>query len=105
MNIWFDLSNTPHINMFLPIITELRRDHQVIITCRPLANTIEMLELVNLDYVVVGKHYGKNIFAKLYGFPIRVFQLYRFLSSVFVKLVVVINLFYIFNFNPITGGI
>lgn len=81
MNIWFDLSNTPHINMFLPIITELRRDHQVIITCRPLANTIEMLELVNLDYVVVGKHYGKNIFAKLYGFPIRVFQLFRFLSS------------------------
>lgn len=81
MKIWFDLSNSPHINLFLPIIRELEKEHEIIITCRPLANTVEMLDLVGLKYTVVGKHYGKKLLAKIYGYPIRVLQLFRFLKS------------------------
>ncbi len=81
MKIWFDLSNSPHINLFHPIIDELKSRHEIIITCRPLANTVEMLDLVGLEYTVVGKHYGKKLLAKVYGYPIRVFQLFRFLKE------------------------
>jgi uncharacterized protein len=81
MKIWFDLSNSPHINLFEKLINELKVDHQVIITCSPLANTIDLLRLYNLDFTVIGKHYGGKFIAKIFGFPIRVFQLYKFLKK------------------------
>ena len=67
MNVWFDLHNSPHINMFRRLIGELQGEHEVIITARPLANTIDLLELHRLNYEVVGKHYGANIARKLAG--------------------------------------
>jgi len=63
------------------MIRELRGEHNVIITCRPLANTIELLDLAGFDYTVVGTHYGASKIKKLAGFPIRVWLLYRFLRS------------------------
>ena len=81
MRIWFDLSNSPHINMFAALIRDLEREHVVIITCRPLANTIDLLELHGFSYKVVGVHYGGKLTAKLLGFPIRVLQLWRYLRS------------------------
>ena len=77
MKIWFEITNSPHINLFANIIRDLQKEHEVIITCRPLANTIELLELQNFKFDVVGTHYGKNIVKKLFGFPIRVMQLVR----------------------------
>ena len=79
MKIWFDLSNSPHINMFAALIRELQADHEVVITCRPLANTVDLLELHRLSYTVVGRHYGKALIAKILGFPVRVWELLRFL--------------------------
>ena len=58
MKLWFDLSNSPHINMFAALIRDLQREHEVAITCRPLANTIDLLDLHRFDYTVVGVHYG-----------------------------------------------
>ena len=50
MRIWFDLSNSPHINMFYDLIRELEADgHTVIITSRPLANTVELLDQRGLN--------------------------------------------------------
>jgi predicted glycosyltransferase len=80
MKIWFDLSNSPHINMFASLIRDLEREHEVIITCRPLANTVALLELHGLPHVVVGAHYGAKLRAKLLGFPVRVAQLVKFLA-------------------------
>ncbi|MGA0609823.1 DUF354 domain-containing protein [Caldimonas sp. KR1-144] len=80
MKIWFDLSNSPHINMFAAMIRELQREHEVVITCRPLANTVDLLELHKLPYTVVGEHYGKKLSAKVFGYPVRVWQLRRFLK-------------------------
>lgn len=81
MKIWFDLSNSPHINMFRAMIRELQRQHEVIMTCRPLANTIELLEMHGLEHTVVGTHYGRSLSKKICGFPVRVFQLKRFLED------------------------
>lgn len=81
MKIWFDLSNSPHINMFAAMIRELMQQHDVIITCRPLANTIDLLELHKLPYTVVGRHYGKKFSAKVLGYPVRVMELRSFLAS------------------------
>lgn len=79
MKIWFDLSNSPHINMFAAMIRELQVDHQVVITCRPLANTVDLLDLHRLPYTVVGRHYGKRLAAKAFGYPVRIAELVRFL--------------------------
>ena len=76
MTIWFDLSNSPHINIFLRLIRELESKHKIIITTRPLANTIDLLDLHNLEYQIVGKVYGRKKVKKIFGFFIRAFQLY-----------------------------
>ncbi|RFP12382.1 DUF354 domain-containing protein [Duganella sp. BJB488] len=81
MRIWFELTNSPHINMFAAMIRDLEREHEVIITCRPLANTIDLLDLHGFRYTVVGQHYGGKLSAKLFGFPVRVWQLCRFLAG------------------------
>lgn len=82
MRIWFDISNSPHVNMFYHLIKELEQEgHEVLITSRPLANTIELLDQKGLIHTCIGSHYGKNLFKKLLGYPIRVFQLYRFLKN------------------------
>jgi hypothetical protein len=66
--------------MFYDLIRDLEAEgHEVIITSRPLANTIALLEQKVLEHTVVGQHYGKNIFKKLFGYPIRVIQLVRYL--------------------------
>ena len=63
MKIWFDLSNAPHVNMFEHLIKELESEgNKVVITCRPLSNTIDLLNLKEFNYTLVGVHYGKNIF-------------------------------------------
>lgn len=82
MKIWFDLSNSPHINMFYDMIRELESEgHTVIITARPLGNTVDLLNQKKLDHTVVGEHYGKNIIKKIVGYPIRVILLKKYLSE------------------------
>lgn len=82
MKIWFDLSNSPHINLFHDMIRDLEHaGHEIIITCRPLANTIDLLEQKGMKYTVVGEHYGKKFHRKLFGYPIRVMQLRKFLKK------------------------
>ena len=99
MKIWFDLSNSPHINLFAEMIRDLEKDHEVIITCRPLANTIDLLELQGFNYTVVGKHYGAKLIHKLFGYPIRVGQLRSFLRDKNVDVAVSQSSFH----SPITA--
>jgi len=79
VRIWFDLSNSPHINIFKSLIRELEQDHEVLITTRPLANTIELLELHGFKFEVIGRHYGASKWRKALGYPVRIGQLYRYL--------------------------
>ena len=79
MKIWIDLTNSPHVNFFADMVRELQEDHEILLTCRPLANTIDLLEMKRFEYHVVGKHYGASKIKKAFGFPLRVFQLCCFL--------------------------
>ncbi len=82
MHIWFDISNSPHINMFHDLIKDLESEgHRVTITSRPLANTVQLLDQRGLKHTIVGEHYGKNFYKKMFGYPIRVMQLRRFLKT------------------------
>lgn len=79
--VWIDLTNSPHVNFFTGIIEELRREHEILLTCRSLANTIDLLQLKDFEYHVVGKHYGANKLKKSLGFMVRVQQLVSFLKG------------------------
>ncbi len=81
MRIWFDISNSPHVNFFGSMIRELQLEHEIIITCRPLANTIELLNLHGFPHQVVGIHYGRKLWRKVYGYPIRIVQLCSYLRD------------------------
>lgn len=63
------------------MIEQIRSDHEVLLTCRPLANTIDLLKLKGFEYHVIGSHYGANKVKKSLGFSIRVMQLYSFLKG------------------------
>jgi predicted glycosyltransferase len=80
MRIWLEISNSPHINLFAGIIGELARVHEIVVTARPLANTVQLLELHRIRHTVVGSHYGGRL-AKAYGYPVRVWQLRNFLRD------------------------
>ncbi len=83
MKIWFDLSNSPHINLFHDLILDLESEgHEIIITSRPLSNTIALLDKKKLKYTIIGKHYGKSLIKKIAGYPIRIFQLFKFLKKI-----------------------
>jgi uncharacterized protein len=89
MKIWFDLSNSPHINLFAAMIRELEGlGHQVVITCRPLANTVDLLDLHGFRYTIVGEHYGAKIWRKVFGYPIRIAQLRRHLAPMEIDVAV-----------------
>lgn len=81
MKIWIDLTNSPHVNFFAGMIKELRHNHEILLTCRPLANTIDLLEFHDFSFHVVGKHYGQNLTKKVSGFPVRIWQLWQFLKD------------------------
>ncbi len=81
MKIWFDLSNAPHINLFKDLLKDLEAEgNEIIVTCRPLSNTVSLLNLHQINHTIIGKHYGKNILKKTFGYPIRVQQLMKFIK-------------------------
>jgi hypothetical protein len=81
MKIWIDLTNSPHVNFFAGMINELGKKHEVVLTCRPLANTIELLDIHGLPCEIIGRHYGKSIVKKGVGFILRISQLFVFLRE------------------------
>lgn len=81
MKIWIDLTNSPHVNFFAGMIKELKKEHDILLTCRPLANTIDLLEIHGLSSHIVGKHYGANKIKKVFGFIVRIWQLFIFLRK------------------------
>lgn len=79
MRIWIDLTNSPHVNFFAEMIRDLkRRGHDVILTCRPLANTVDLLRSRGFEFHVVGRHYGASPIKKALGYPVRVLKLAAF---------------------------
>lgn len=89
MKVWFDLSNAPHINLFKDLLKDLESEgNEIIVTCRPLSNTIALLDLHKIKYTIIGKHYGKNFVKKILGYPVRVLQLQKFIKPLKVHIAI-----------------
>ena len=76
MKIWIDLSNSPHVLFFAPIIEELKkRDHKIFVTHRDFAQTSELCRIYKIDSKCIGKHGGQGALKKCLNITKRALQL------------------------------
>ena len=65
MRVWIDITNSPHVPFFRPLIGLLREDgHEVEVTARAFAQTEQLLELHGIDATIVGAHGGRSRLGK-----------------------------------------
>ncbi|HEY3028295.1 MAG TPA: DUF354 domain-containing protein [Pyrinomonadaceae bacterium] len=65
MRIWIDLANSPHVPFFRALLPELvERGHQVEVTARDFAQTVELAITAGMMPVVIGGHGGKRLSGK-----------------------------------------
>ena len=68
MRVWIDLTNSPHVLVMRPVIDRLRADgHDVRVTARDFAQTIELCELAGIEHTPIGRHRGRRLAAKASG--------------------------------------
>jgi predicted glycosyltransferase len=66
MKIWIDMTAPAHVLVFRPIIPRLReRGHDVEVTARDYAQTLELLELHGIEHTAFGSHGGASRLRKL----------------------------------------
>lgn len=65
MRIWIDLANSPQVPFFRALIPEFRRrGHEVTLTARDFAQTVEMARRAGLDADVIGGEAGGGLMGK-----------------------------------------
>jgi hypothetical protein len=65
MRIWVDMTASAHVLVFRPLIRLLRaRGHEVQVTAREYAQTLQLLELHGIDAEVIGRHGGRSRLGK-----------------------------------------
>ena len=68
MRVWVDLTNSPHVLVFRPLIRLLReRGHEVEVTAREYAQTLQLLELHGIEATPIGRHGGGSTLGKAVG--------------------------------------
>ncbi|MGI8558813.1 MAG: DUF354 domain-containing protein [Solirubrobacteraceae bacterium] len=68
MRIWVDLTNSPHVLVMRPIVDRLRLDgHEVSVTARDFAQTLELCDRLGVDHVAIGRHRGGALASKARG--------------------------------------
>jgi uncharacterized protein len=68
MRVWVDLTNSPHVLVFRPMIRLLReRGHEVEVTAREYAQTLQLLELHGIEATPIGRHGGRSALGKAVG--------------------------------------
>jgi predicted glycosyltransferase len=78
MRIWIDLTAPAHPVVFRPLLTRLKaRGHEVLVTARDYAQTLELCRLHGLDVTVVGTHGGASMVGKAGRLASRTTSLYR----------------------------
>jgi predicted glycosyltransferase len=59
VRVWIDITNSPHVAFFRPLLPLLAADgHEVEVTARAYAQTLELLELHAIEHRVVGPPHG-----------------------------------------------
>ena len=82
MRVWIDITNSPHVLFFRPLIRILReRGHEVEVTAREYAQTLELLVLHGIDATVVGAHGGASALGKARAETGRLHALHGFARS------------------------
>jgi uncharacterized protein len=72
MRIWVDLTNSPHVLVMRPVIEALRASgHDVDVTARDFAQTLELCERFGIAHTAIGRHRGGRIGAKALGLAAR----------------------------------
>jgi predicted glycosyltransferase len=83
VHVLIDLTNSPHVPLFAPLVRRLRADgHTVTLTARRFAQTVELCQLHGLEAQVIGKHGGKSRLGKALKAVSRVLQLWIYASGV-----------------------
>ena len=66
--IWFDITNTPHVNFFKPIIKSLSNNYILVFSLLDFAETVPMFDKeISRNYIVLGTHKGKRRVNKIIG--------------------------------------
>jgi predicted glycosyltransferase len=61
VKVWIDITNSPHVLVFRPLIALLReRGHETEVTARDYAQTLQLLELHGIEADVIGRHGGRS---------------------------------------------
>ena len=65
MRVWIDITNSPHVLVFRPLIALLReRGAEVEVTSRDFAQTVQLLDLHRIDAEILGAHGGRGRLGK-----------------------------------------
>jgi len=79
MRVWIDITNSPHVPFFVPLVHRLReRGATVEITSRAYAQTLQLLAAAGLDAHVIGAHGGRSAAGKAQALVSRLPALTRF---------------------------
>jgi uncharacterized protein len=72
MRVWIDLTNSPHVLVLRPVVELLRaRGHEVEVTARDFAQTLQLCARFGIEPAVVGRHRGGRVTAKALGLASR----------------------------------
>ena len=78
MRIWVDLTNSPHVLVMRPLIERMRdQGHEVEVTARDFAQTLELCARFGIDHTAVGRHRGERRLDKAVGLARRSVALAR----------------------------
>jgi uncharacterized protein len=68
VRIWIDLTNSPHVLVMRPLIEIMREDgHEVEVTARDFAQTLELCRRFGIAHTAVGRHRGGRLASKGVG--------------------------------------
>ena len=78
MRVWVDLTNSPHVLVMRPLIEVMRADgHEVEVTARDFAQTLELCARFGIDHTAIGRHRGGRLASKAVGLASRSLALAR----------------------------
>jgi predicted glycosyltransferase len=68
VRVWVDLTNSPHVLVMRPLIEAMRADgHEVEVTARDFAQTLQLLERFGMEHTPIGRHRGSGLKDKAVG--------------------------------------
>jgi predicted glycosyltransferase len=78
VRVWVDLTNSPHVLVMRPLIEAMRADgHEVQVTARDFAQTLELCDRFGIEHTAVGRHRGGRLASKALGLASRSAALVR----------------------------